>query len=50
MFAAMATSLFRRPDNMATPCSVKANGKAVFGLFDVITICDEFATHSSAVI
>ena len=49
MFAAMATSLLSRPDSIATPCSVKAKGSADFGLFDVITICDELAAHSSEV-
>ena len=45
MFAAMATSLLSRPDSIATPCSVKAKGSADFGLFDVITICDELAAN-----
>ena len=37
------------PESMATPCSVKAKGGADFGLFDVITNCDEFEDHSSSV-
>jgi hypothetical protein len=45
MFAAMATSLLSRPYSIATPCSVKAKGSADFGLFDVITICDELAAN-----
>ena len=47
--AAMATSLFYNPESIATPCSVKAYGRADLGLFDVITICDESVIHSSSV-
>ena len=49
MLAAMATSLFYNPESIATPCSVKAYGRADLGLFDVITICDESVIHSSSV-
>ena len=49
MLAAMATSLFNRPDSMATPCSVKAKGGADVFLLDAVTNCDEFSAHSVVV-
>ena len=49
MFAAMAISLFRTPESMATPCSVKAKGGADVGLVDVVTFCDDIFRTSSAV-
>ena len=47
ILAAMATSLFNKPESMATPCSVNAYGRADLGLFDVITICDIILTSSA---
>ena len=46
MFAEIATSLFKRPESMATPCSVKAKGGAEAFLFDDITNCDIIFTSS----
>ena len=44
-----AISLFRTPESMATPCSVKAKGGADVFLFDAVTNCDRFIRTSSAV-
>ena len=48
MFAAIAMSLLSKPESIATPCSVNTNGSAIFGLFDVITNCDDIIFHSSS--
>ena len=48
MFAAIAMSLLSKLESIATPCSVNTNGSAIFGLFDVITNCDDIIFHSSS--
>ena len=49
MLAAIATSLFSKPESMATPCSVKAKGGAESFLLDDIIICDDILRTSSTV-
>ena len=48
MSAEIATSLFNKPDNIATPCSVKAKGGADVFRFNPVTFCDRITWYSSA--
>ncbi len=47
MLAVIATSLFNKPDSIATPCSVKAKGGAEVFRFNPVTKCDRITWYSS---
>ena len=49
MLAAIATSLFSKPESIATPCSVKAKGGVEVFLFDAVTKRDRILRNSSTV-